>query len=58
MDLNPPVNAYPSQPAAPAEHAASQALPLKATASPVPKRHLPIEERKKVFNEWGAILRR
>ena len=33
------------------------ALP-KATTSPMPKRHLPIEERKKVFNEWGAILRR
>ena len=23
----------------------------------VNRRHLPIEERKKVFNEWGAILR-
>ena len=24
----------------------------------IQKRHLPIEEKKKVFNEWGAIMRR
>ena len=23
----------------------------------VKRRHLPIEERKKVFNEWGAVIR-
>lgn len=24
---------------------------------PVKRRHLPIESKKKVFNEWGAVLR-
>ena len=23
----------------------------------IKKRHLPIEQKKKVFNEWGAVLR-
>ena len=58
VELNPAENAYPGQPAAPAEHAPNQGTPLKGAPSPMPKRHLPIEERKKVFNEWGAILRR
>ena len=41
------------------ENAVNMSMPLaKASTSPVAKRHLPIEERKKVFNEWGAVLRR
>ena len=24
---------------------------------PVKRRHLPVEAKKKVFNEWGAVLR-
>lgn len=25
--------------------------------SPSPKRHLPIQNKKKIFNEWGAVIR-
>ena len=29
----------------------------KAVRTLSPKRHLPIENKKKIFNEWGAVIR-
>ena len=30
---------------------------MMTVPSPQRRRHLPIEQKKKVFNEWGAVLR-
>ena len=31
-------------------------LTAHSSAVPLKRRHLPIESKKKVFNEWGAVL--
>lgn len=30
---------------------------IQSGSTSMPRRHLPIEQKKKVFNEWGAVLR-
>ena len=44
--------------ASPPRKATAKKPPVAPQESPVPKRrHLPVETKQKVFNEWGAVMR-